>query len=390
MINGWSQYELGDMVNFAYGKGLPERERNVMGNIPVYGSNGIVGRHDEALVKSAGIIIGRKGSIGRVHFSKEPFWAIDTTFFVVDDPKIDLNFVYFMLKNLGLDQMNQDSAVPGLNRNAAHAVNVLFPTLPEQQAIATILGALDDKIDLNRRMNETLESMARAIFKSWFVDFDPVHAKMEGKQPSGMDAETAALFPDRLVESELGLIPEGWEVLRLSDLIVLSYGKSLTKRDRNSGPIPVYGSGGVTGNHDKSLVSGPGIIVGRKGTIGTVYWERGPFYPIDTVFYVDWKVEQHTWHWLRISLDWLLLPELGSDSAVPGLNRNTAYAQNLVFPSTQVLVSFETSVDGLDKAIAANEKESRTLAELRDLLLPKLLSGEIRVKEAEQMVEAAV
>src|SRR5690606_31442570 len=128
-------------------------------------------------------------------------------------------FKYYLLKSLGLDRMNADSAVPGLNRDAAHARAIRVPPLSEQRAIAHILGTLDDKIELNRRMNATLEAIARAILKSWFVDFDPVHAKARGEQPYGMDADTAALFPDAFEDSELGPIPAGWGIADFGKLI---------------------------------------------------------------------------------------------------------------------------------------------------------------------------
>jgi type I restriction enzyme S subunit len=182
------------------------------------------------------VIIGRKGTVGAVHYSHVPCWPIDTTFYVIDeDPQI-LRFKYYLLKSLGLDRMNADSAVPGLNREAAHGRKVRIPPLPEQRAIAHILGTLDDKIELNRRMSETLEALARALFKSWFVDFDPVRAKMEGRWQrgeslAGLPAHLYALFPHRLVDSELGEIPEGWEVKPVGDLAEV-VGGSTPKTER--------------------------------------------------------------------------------------------------------------------------------------------------------------
>ena len=129
----------------------------------------------------------------------------------------DPRFCYFLLKSLDLEQFNVGSGVPTLNRNHVHPLPVFLPPLPEQRAIAHILGTLDDKIELNRRMNETLEAMARALFKSWFVDFDPVRATMAGRD-TGLPKHLADLFPARLVDSELGKIPEGWIVRTLGDL----------------------------------------------------------------------------------------------------------------------------------------------------------------------------
>lgn len=224
MGSEWKETTLGEFSPFNYGKGLPKRKRNSEGEIPVYGSNGITGYHDEALIEQ-GIIIGRKGSIGEVEYSEKPFWPIDTTFYVEESPERDIKFTYYLLKSLPLQEMNSDSAVPGLNRNAAHNLKIKVPDLNEQKRIGHILGTLDDKIELNQRMNETLEAIARAIFKSWFVDFDPVRAKMTG-EPYPLPDEVMALFPDELVESEVGLIPKGWEVGRLSDEFKVVMGQS--------------------------------------------------------------------------------------------------------------------------------------------------------------------
>lgn len=208
MGDDWVETTVGEFCPFSYGKGLAANVRR-NGPISVYGSNGVIDTHNSAFVDQAGVIIGRKGSVGEVHFSKEPFWPIDTTFYVTGSEHRDIRFAYYLLKSLGLEKMNSDSAVPGLNRDAAHSRIIFVPSLPEQRAIAAVLGSLDDKIELNRRMNATLEAMAKALFKSWFVEFDPVRAKMEGRQPAGMDAETAFLFPDGFEESALGEIPRG-------------------------------------------------------------------------------------------------------------------------------------------------------------------------------------
>ena len=138
------------------------------------------------------------------------------------------------------------------------------------------LTLLDDRIALLRETNATLEAIAQALFKSWFVDFDPVHAKARGEP--ALPEPLAALFPDNFEESPLGLVPRGWRVGKVEDLMELAYGKALKSTDRIDGPVPVYGSGGITGCHNESLVDGPSIIIGRKGTVGSLYWEDRPFF----------------------------------------------------------------------------------------------------------------
>lgn len=225
MKNEWRKVALGEFAPFTYGKSLPVRKRNPSGQVPVFGSNGVVGYHDSALTDGPTIIIGRKGTAGAVHYSPGPCYPIDTTFFFTDHDAELVRFKYYALSSLGLEDMNTDSAVPGLNRNAAHARTLNIPEEPEQRAIAHILGTLDDKIELNRKMNETLEEMARALFKDWFVDFGPTRAKIAGREPY-LPAEVWELFPDRLVDSELGEIPEGWSVKSVKECFNLTMGQS--------------------------------------------------------------------------------------------------------------------------------------------------------------------
>lgn len=286
-----------------------------------------------------------------------------------------------------------------LNSEELKALDVLLPPVNEQGAIAHILGALDDRIELNRRMSETLEAMARALFKAWFVDFEPVRAKQaarsaggatgnqksEGRDP-GLPSHLAALFPDRLVETEHGEVPEGWEVRTVADIMEFAYGKALKASERVDGQVPVYGSGGVTGFHDEAHVKGPSIIVGRKGTVGSLYWEDRPFFPIDTVFYVQSKAPlTFCYHHLQT----LGLENMNTDAAVPGLNRNNVYRLPVPWSSDELLASFDKIVLGYRRRMRAAGEEIETLAALRDTLLPKLISGDLRVKDAEKFLGAA-
>ena len=227
----WATVTVGEFAPFTYGKGLSKKQRNETGGIPVYGSNGIIGYHDTPLTTSPTIIIGRKGTVGAVHYSPSPCWPIDTTFYVTDDDPELLRFKYYALQGLGLEDANSDSAVPGLNRDFAHSIRLSMPPMEEQRRIAGVLGCLDDKIELNRRIAETLEQMARALFRSWFVDYEPVRAKQEGRwSPAqslpGLPAHLYDSFPDRLEPSPLGPIPAGWQAAALGDCFELTMGQS--------------------------------------------------------------------------------------------------------------------------------------------------------------------
>ena len=265
-----------------------------------------------------------------------------------------------------------------------------LPDVAEQKAIAHILGTLDDKIELNRKMNETLETMARTIFKSWFVDFDPVHAKAQGKQPVGMDAETAALFPDSFVDSELGKIPKGWKVVSIARAADINYGKNLAKKLWLDAGIPVYGAAGVVGFYSEIMFHEPVVLVTSRGSgSGTVHETIGPSYVTNNSFSV---VPRETWigrHFIKHSLFNADILSLVSGSAQPQLTITNFEYLKILFPTRKILESFNPVADSLWQRAKHNLSENETLSKLRDTLLPKLLSGEIRVKDAEKIVEGA-
>lgn len=284
-----------------------------------------------------------------------------------------------------------------------------YPDIDTQRHIAHILGTLDDKIELNRQMNATLEAMAQALFKSWFVDFDPVidnalaagnpipeplqaRAEMRkalGEQRKPLPAEIQRQFPSRFVfTEEMGWVPEGWEVCSIGKVIELAYGKSLPTASRVEGEIPVYGSGGISGYHNLPLAKGPGIVVGRKGTIGSLYWVEDDFFPIDTVFFVNAIVNVPLF-WLYQVLGQINFQQLGADSAVPGVNRNAVYSLPITLASQQVYDEYMSFIRSINSQLRQLNEQTKTLVGLRDTLLPKLLSGQLRISEAEAMIERA-
>ena len=398
MAGDWRDTTLGDFLTLQRGFDLPQGDR-VFGPYPVIASTGPVGTHSEAMVKGPGVVIGRSGSLGGGQYIRGDFWPLNTTLWVKAFNGNDPRFCYFLLKSIDFARFNAGSGVPTLNRNHIHPLPVRVPSLKEQQAIACILGALDDKIELNRRMNKTLETTARAIFKSWFVDFDPVRAKaaIRREHPGwsneqviraacpNLKPEIAALFLDTFVDSELGKIPRGWKVKTVGDVCELAYGKALKADQRQSGQVPVMGSNGQVGLHNEALVEGPGIVVGRKGNPGIITWVNSDFFPIDTTFYVVPHSLVYPLTYLAYALENLNLASLGADSAVPGLNRNIAYKSSILIPDHKILDIFDGHSSAIRHRQSASEKQSHTLAALRDALLPKLISGELRVPDAERI-----
>jgi type I restriction enzyme S subunit len=354
-------------------------------------------RSRRARLRSGDLVLTREAPMGEVCMIPENLRCCLGQRMVMlrpDPKKCDSRFLLYSIQSDTVQheiKVNEGtgSTVSNLRIPLLEALPIPYPPLAEQKAIAAVLGALDDKIELNRRMNATLEAMARALFQSWFVDLDPVRAKLDGGQPCGLDSGTAALFPASFDETSLGHVPHGWNVKPLGEVIELSYGKPLKAEDRRYGPICVYGASGPVGWHDEKLISGPGIVVGRKGNPGVVTWAHTDFYPIDTTFYVEAIGACRSLYFFYFALSQHNLANLSADSAVPGLNRNHAYMSKQVIPSQAVLTAFDSQIAPIFAAIHANEEQSRTLANLRDTLLPKLLSGEMAVAAAEETIVVA-
>jgi len=294
------------------------------------------------------IVISARGTVGEIGVVTKDM-AFNQSCYGLNAKDIACNeFLYYLL-SFSIHQLKQKthgSVFETITRDTFNNIHVNLPPLPEQRAIAGVLSALDDKIELNRRMNHTLEQLAQALFKHMFVN-----------------------------NSEC----EKWDVKTLDYVCGFEYGKALKETSRVSGIIPVYGSNGHIGFHNEFLVKGPGIVVGRKGNPGIVTFVHTDFFPIDTTFYVVPK-NNSSFYWLFFTLSDLNLPNLGADSAVPGLNRNIAYMSLVAVPPQDLCYEFENLIKPLFEKIQVNNKETQTLAELRDTLLPKLMSGQVRVK----------
>ena len=297
--------------------------------------------------------------------------------------KLDPKFLSYFIKGLDWRKWTTAAGVGSVRvriyfRELAR-MPVRIPPLPQQKAIAAVLAALDDKIELNRRMNATLEAMARALFQSWFVDFDPVRAKLDGREPVGLDQGTAVLFPAFFHETKVGHIPAGWQLGRLADLCNLKRGHDLPTSTRTAGPIPVISSSGISGTHSETNVLGPGVVTGRYGTIGKVFYIETDYWPLNTTLFVD-DFKGNPPRFIFHALGEVNFQNYADKAAVPGVNRNHLHEEPMVLPPLELRQAFANSVAPLWAQHATNEEESRILASLRDMILPKLLSGMLKFK----------
>jgi len=324
--------------------------------------------------------------------------------FIADKKQCDVFFIEYLFRLLKRRIQAQANGSVQDNINLQTLERIIFP-VPEirtQKNISNFLKKLDDKIILNKEINQTLEQMSQTLFKSWFVDFDPVidnaldagnpipealqsRAELRQKVRNSADfkplpAYIRALFPAEFEETELDWVPKGWVTNRLENILELAYGKALKKTERTNGDYPVYGSGGVDGTHNEYLVKGPGIIVGRKGTVGSLHWENKDFYPIDTVFFVKPKKYYSLVYCYQL-LKTLGLENMNTDAAVPGLNRNNAYRLEVVTPTQSIITKFTNIIQTIQHKMDSNHNETENLTALRDTLLPKLITGELSLED---------
>ncbi len=540
----WRERPLGDLTENLDSVRIPVKEADRRaGPYPYYGASGIVDHVDGYLFDGEYLLIAEDGENLRTRQTplaflvRGKFWVNNHAHIVRANQQADTRFLMYVLAASDINGYLTGSTMPKLTQGNMNRIPILAPPLEDQRAIAHILGTLDDKIELNRRMSETLEAMARALFKSWFVDFNPVRAKMNLPSPSGRgvggegtkpipranapiptqfldfarqlrrqatDAENllwrllrgrqianakfrrqhpfppyildfychelklaveldggqhneevgrrrdarrdeylaghgirvlrfwnnevlgeteavleaiyaavversggvpsppaplpkgegicgqsqsfADLFPDSFEDSDLGEIPRGWRPTYWGELVTLEYGKSLSGYNEQAGSYPVYGTNGRIGRYSAPLCKHPGVIVGRKGAYRGVHFCDEPFYVIDTAFYVEPRGGCVDLRWVYYELLRYDINSMDSGSAIPSTSREDFYSIPVLCPPFEVQQTYASLASPFWARQKQNSEESRILAALRDTLLPKLISGELRISDAESLV----
>jgi len=392
----WCEYKLGEVTeNFdSMRKPVKGTDRKA-GSFPYYGASGIVDFVDDFIFDGEYLLIAEDGENLRTRktpiafIATGKYWVNNHAHIVRGNHRANTKYLSYALKVTDVSGYLTGSTMPKLTQGNMNQIRLELPEILEQERIVNVLGALDDKIENNRRMNETLEEMARAIFKSWFVDFDPVHAKAAGAVPAHMDADTAALFPSSFGDDGL---PEGWIRKTLGEVCTIKSGKrpptKLTSPN-NENNISVYGGNGIAWYTNEILFEQPFIITGRVGTLGTVYRVYEKCWVSDNALCCFPNFEE-AFELVYFAMKEVDYQALNSGSTQPLLTQTTLKNQSIIAPSEAGVLAFHQRIKVLFKKILANNEENQTLAELRDTLLPKLMSGEIRVADAESEVEAAV
>lgn len=326
-----------------------------------------------------GATVGQLGILRRPMTCNQACCAI-----IVNPDEADYRYLFYLLiaSRRQLKSLATGAAQQNLSGTLIKNFVLPFPKLEVQQRIADILGKLDDKIELNRRMNRTLEKMAAAIFKSWFIDFDAVRAKAEGRDPN-LPAEIADLFPDTFEDSDLGPIPKGWEVGTISDLADVTSGKRPQQRSKErtaESHIPLYGGGGVMAYVAAPMIAEPLLLTGRVGTLGKIFRIVEPCWPSDNTLMILPNKQEYL-EFLFFMLQRFDFSSLNRGSTQPLLTQTDIKKQMLVIPPLDVLIAFWQSARSIFAKFDSNMSEATVLAGLRDTLLSKLLSGEIELLE---------
>ncbi len=398
-MEDWKEYKLGDVLTIKYGK---DHKQIADGDIPIYGSGGIMRYGELSLYDGPSILIPRKGSLNNIMFANNPFWTVDTMFWtIINEDIANPLFVYYSICKKDLASLNVGSAVPSLTVPVIEDIDILLPSKETQNRIVAILKSLDAKIEVNRWINDNfyfaflevmliwlvtslrndnLEQQAQALFKSWFVDFEPFK-----------DSE--------FEETEFGLIPRGWKVVSLSVIADYINGLAMQKYRPIEGEkgLPVLkikelGQGSTDDNSElcspsligeKYIIDDGDIIFSWSGTLMVKVWCGGKCGLNQHLFVVEPKDYPHwfAYQWTKHHLDNFI--HIAKDKAVTmgHIKRGELDKAKVVVPDGTSMAAIDSMMKPLHSQIISNKIESRRLASMRDTILPRLMSGELKVNE---------
>lgn len=355
MSGEWVELSLEEAAPLHYGKALPEAARNP-GNVPVFSSAGLTGSHTNAIIEGDAVIVGRKGNVGSIFYSERPSFPIDTTFYTHGSRSVAAKFLFYKLQTLGLQALGRDSAVPGLSRSEYNHLRTFFPGVAEQQAIAEVLGALDDKIAANTSVAGTLGNLAEALVAS-------------------VKTEVVAL----------GEVAEFHNRRRVP--------LSANERAERPGAVPYYGANGQMATVDEPIFNEPLTLMGEDGSVvredGTPYvtYVWGPSWVNNHAHVLVGK--GISTELLALALKSARVDTLVTGAVQPKLSMGNARRIELRLPVSSHVDELDAQVRAIYESLRASSEENRTLAATRDALLPQLMSGTLRVRDAEHLISQA-
>ena len=386
----WKEDVLGNVLEVKYGK---DHKKLADGQYPVYGSGGLMRYVDSKLYDGPSILIPRKGTLNNIMFVESPFWTVDTMFWsIINTDKVDPKFLFYSICKRDFASMNVGSAVPSMTVNILNDIQISYPkNIEDQRRIASILSSLDRKIELNNKINADLEEMAQAIFKNWFVDFEP--------------------FKDgKFVDSELGMIPEGWKVGKITDIGCLitdyvsngsfaslkqnvhlyetkEYAQFIRNTDLKTNTFSVYVDKHSYDFLSKSTLYGNEIIISNVGDVGSVHLCPKLDIPMtlgNNIIMLRPNEKEYNYFlylWFKYFSGQGLIQGIKGGSAQPKFNKTDFKNLPLLIPSFEIIERSYWIFESMFSILSSNVKENSRLSLLRDTLLPRLMSGELEVPE---------
>lgn len=350
-------------------------------------------------VEAGDLLISTSASLGRVSVvTTDSAGGIPYTGLIRFKPKDERLLAGYLKAFLGssafveqAESMASGSVIRHFGPSHIRQMAILLPPLDQQSAIGQVASLLDERLRLLRQTNVTLESIAQALFKSWFIDFDPVRAKAEGREPEGMDAATAALFPAEFEESALGLIPKGWQIASVAALASLRGGKQLDRGEfHEAAPNPIFGGAGEMGRTALSNAEGFVLTVGRVGAYcGQFFWHEGAAWVNNNASHVRLHQSQDG-YWLHQALLNSDIDKIKKGAAQPFVSNGDIENLPIILPDAAARVAFRAVAEPLYKRQTVLADTCKALEELRDTLLPRLISGRLRLPEAQAQLEEAI
>lgn len=384
-------YRLGELADVSWGDTNTTKSAYETDGYPAFSASGRDGFLPYADFDRTGVVVSAIGAnCGKTWLAKGQWSCIKNTMRMWStSPLLDTEYLYWLSTRSNFFPI-RGSAQPFISQGDARALRISLPPISEQKAIAHILGALDDKIELNQKMNQTLEDIAKAIFKSWFVDFDPVRSKAEGR-PTGLPAEISALFPDTLVDSESGEVPAGWAISTLGGAFAIQYGKNFPTKNLIENGYPVFGGNGIIGFHSAYLYDEVMTLIACRGAAsGKVCRSLPMSFVTNNSLVVNHKGSGLTsQRYIEFFLECGDLENYVTGSAQPQLTIDNIKNLPFMIPPSPVVASFQEIVDPIANRQLGLDKENILLCGLRDTLLPKLISGELRIADAEKFLQDA-
>lgn len=410
MGSKWVKHRLGDIATFSYGK-MPKKELLGTGKYVVFSGYKYLENYPEKNTSAGDLLVVARGvgGTGDVKIAVTDCYLTNLSIKIdLDNIIIKNEYFYYLFLHNNLRYLDSGSAQSQITINDLANVELSIPSLENQIKTIEHLNLIDKKISVNGSINQTLEQMSQTLFKSWFVDFDPVidnaldagnaipeslenrsELRQKVRNSAGfkpLPTDIRALFPSEFEKTELGWVPKGWEIGKLQDLLILQRGFDLPSSQRNNGLHPIISASGYNGTHNIGLVKFPGIVTGRSGVLGNVFLILEDFWPLNTTLWVK-EFKHATPCYGYELLKMIDFSSFNGGSAVPTLNRNHIHNLDYFLPSKKLIEKFESFSMLLHKRVRKLQKQSQTLTNLRDTLLPRLISGELSLEDLPDLIK---